>query len=366
RNGKPYCRLCLSFRGKEASPFQTYEKNVFCDLRYPLSDEQKELSNSLLEAFKEHKNSFVCAVCGSGKTEIVLLVIQYAISVGYKVGFTVPRRDVAVELAQRFKSLFPKITVTTVYGGHTDMLYGDLIITTTHQLFRYPNFFDLLVFDEVDAFPYKGSDVLNAFFKKCCKGNFIMLSATPENTFLQDFGKMGGKVFRLNFRYHKYPLPLPQILVRPPGIIFGELVAHVRRYLKVGKQVFIFVPTIEMCEEIGKILGKIVQKPGFYVHSKQKERARIIEKFKRKEYQFLVTTAVLERGVTVNDLQVIVYHADHSIYDQYSLIQIAGRVGRKINAPTGEVLFIGNRVSEAMERAVAEIERSNKDLQDLF
>lgn len=366
RNGKPYCRLCLSFKGKEAHDFQSFPKEVFCNLRYPLSDEQKHLSDQLLDNFKKGQNSFVSAVCGSGKTEIVLQVIQFAISVGYKVGFTVPRRDVAVELAQRFKEIFTDLTVTVVYGGHTDMLYGDLIILTTHQLYRYTNYFDLIIFDEVDAFPYKGNSVLEAFFQKCQKGNFIMMSATPEITFLQDFGKMGGNVLSLNFRYHKYPLPVPQILIRPPGLILFELLTHVRRFLNVGKQVFIFVPTIAMCEDLGKLLGKTMQKPGFYVNSKQKERSRIIEKFRKKEYQFLVTTAVLERGVTVSDLQVIVYHAEHPIYDQYSLVQIAGRVGRKFAAPKGEVLFIGNRVTEAMERAVASIERSNKDLQDMF
>lgn len=362
RNGKPYCRLCLSFKGKEAHDFRSFSKPVSYSLRYPLSEEQQELSNQLLENFKNGQNSFVSAVCGSGKTEIVLQVIQYAISVGYKVGFTVPRRDVALELAQRFREIFTDLTITVVCGGHTDRLYGDLIICTTHQLFRYTSFFDLLVFDEVDAFPYKGSIVLKAFFEKCQKGHFVMLSATPENTFLLDFGKKGGKVLSLNFRYHKYPLPVPQILVRPPGLILLELLTHVRRLLDVGKQIFIFVPTISMCEDIGKILGKTMKKPGKSVHSKEKERSRIIEKFRKKEYQYLVTTAVLERGVTVTDLQVIVYHAEHPVYDQYSLVQIAGRVGRKISAPTGEVLFIGNKVSEAMERAVASIERSNKDL----
>ena len=366
KNGKPYCRLCISFRGKEAHDFVSFSKPVNFNLRYSLSEEQIELSNQLLNNFKNGQNSFVSAVCGSGKTEIVLQVIQYAISVGYKVGFTVPRRDVAVELAQRFKEIFSDLTVSVVYGGHTEMLYGDLIILTTHQLYRYTNFFDLIVFDEVDAFPYKGSTVLMAFFEKCLKGHFVMMSATPDFSFFPDFGKKGLKILKLNFRYHKYPLPVPEVLVRPPGLILVELLTRVRKFLNVGKQVFVFVPTIEMCEEIGKILIKTMKKPGNFVHSKQKERSRIIEKFRKKEYQFLVTTAVLERGVTVPDLQVIVYHAEHAVYDQFSLVQIAGRAGRKISHPTGEVLFIGTKVSEAMERAVASIERANKDLQDLF
>ena len=46
----------------------------------------------------------------------------------------------------------------------------------------------------------------------------------------------------------------------------------------------------------------------------------------------LRSTSVLERGVTIKNLQVIVFNAEHELYDEKSLIQISGRVGRKIDA----------------------------------
>ena len=98
------------------------------------------------------------------------------------------------------------------------------------------------------------------------------------------------------------------------------------------------------------------------MHSKRMDRSKIISDFKNKKYRYLVTTAVLERGVTVKDLQVIVFNADHKIYDRYSLVQIAGRVGRKKDAPSGEVVFIGKKISKSMMEAKEDIMDANKNL----
>jgi len=75
-----------------------------------------------------------------------------------------------------------------------------------------------------------------------------------------------------------------------------------------------------------------------------------------------VTTAVLERGVTLKNVQVIIYDADSDIYNEYSLVQIAGRVGRKYDAPTGEVIFLGSFKTPDMERAISTIQKRNADL----
>ena len=75
---------------------------------------------------------------------------------------------------------------------------------------------------------------------------------------------------------------------------------------------------------------------------------------------------MLERGVTIKDLQVIIYRADNAIYDSSSLIQISGRVGRKKDAPDGEVIFLAKKKTEHMERAVSEINAANKSLQNML
>ena len=137
------------------------------------------------------------------------------------------------------------------------------------------------------------------------------------------------------------------------------------RFRKDGKQCFIFCPTIDKCEKTYRILRLFFNK-GNYVHSMRKQRMEVIKNFREKKYQYLVTTSVLERGVTVKDLQVIVFQADHSVYDRYSLVQIAGRVGRKKDAPEGEVVFIAKDIDGEVIAAKNDIVAANKNLQGLF
>lgn len=365
RNGKPYCRKCLSFRGQEVQGSEGVEKDAFYSLDYDLSEEQAELSLQLLRNFKAHKNSLVHAVCGSGKTEIVLKVIAYAVSMGLKVGFAVPRRDVVIELYSRFHHIFKANTIALVYGGHAQKLDGDLICCTTHQLFRYEHYFDLLVLDEVDAFPFNGNDVLNAFFKRSIKRNYILMSATPSVPLIEDFKKDHGEVVELFSRFHRYPLPVPEPFYKQDVFLIMHCIRLIRLFNKKGKQVFVFAPTIKICEELYDKIHYFCPH-GAFVHSKCSKRGQIISDFRKKRFQFLVTTAVLERGVTVKDLQVIVYRADHPIYNSSTLVQISGRVGRKKEAPEGRVIFLANEETEHITQSIRAIETANKNMQNLF
>lgn len=364
-NGKLYCRRCISFRGEEVEHKVSYPKKAPIHLEYEISPEQKELSNKLVENYKKGIDSLVFAVCGSGKTEIVLSLISYVIEKGGTVAFAIPRRDVVIELAQRLSEIFKDNEVVSVYGGYTNELKGHIVCLTTHQLFRYPDYFDLLIIDEIDAFPYKGNDVLKAFSKRSRKCNSVFLSATVSKEEREDFIKNGGRVLELFVRHHRYPLPVPVIKTYNSFLIYLGLVCVVGQLLKSKKPLFVFAPTIRECERIFRILH-LFFKRGDYVHSKRTDRNKVIEQFKHNKNGYLVTTAVLERGVTLEGLQVVVFKADHFIYDAGSLVQIAGRVGRKTNNPFGEVIFLVNEKTKETNNAIKDIERANEYLQNLF
>ena len=361
RNGKQYCRKCITFRGQEASGVYEINTNSEYSLHYNLSPEQKSLSEQLVKNFSNGIDSLVHAVCGSGKTEIVLEVIATAIKNNLKVGFAVPRRDVIRELYLRFKSIFINNRVVAVYGDHTRVLKGDLICLTTHQLFRYPSYFDLLILDEIDAFPYNGNDVLEAFFKKAIKGHYILLSATPSKEQINEFHMEGKMVLKLNKRFHNHPLPVPSLSIHIGVVCYYYLIQDLRRFLAQNKPIFVFTPTIDKCEQVYEVV-KLFFKETNYVHSKCADRNERIDKFRKGITKILITTAVLERGVTVKDLQVIIFGADHPLYTSAALIQISGRVGRKKDAPTGEVIFIAKRKTDEMVEAINEIRSANESL----
>ena len=364
-NGKPYCRRCISFKGEGANYYDSFPKRAPLFLSYDLSQEQNELSQRLVSNYDNGINSLVYAVCGSGKTEICLSLIEHCITKGLKVGFAVPRRSVCYELFCRFRNIFRKNKVVSVYGGHHKTIEGDIVCLTTHQLFRYPNYFDLLIMDEIDAFPFKGNDILQSMFEKSIKGNYVLLTATPTDELLKEFSKPGKDLLKLFVRFHHNPLPVPKIILGNDFNLHYILIKQLKEFLSKNLQVFIFVPTIENSINLSRFL-KLFFHNGTYVNSKRDNNEEIIEDFREKKYQYLVTTAVLERGITVKNLQVIVFHADSTIYDDHALVQIAGRVGRKKDAPEGEVILIGKTKTKHMERAISDIIDANKALQNLL
>ncbi|MCD8195016.1 MAG: DEAD/DEAH box helicase family protein [Coprobacillus sp.] len=361
-NGQPYCRLCLPFKGdivtrKNSSRQKPYE--YF--LSYSLQEEQQEVSDAVVENFKNGVNTLIDAVCGAGKTEIILEVISYALRHNMTVGFAIPRRDVVIEICERLTTIFKKNTVVSVYGGHNDVLEGDIICLTTHQLYRYPKYFDLLIMDEIDAFPYQNNKVLSTFFEQSVCGNYVLMSATPNEELIKHFSEPGYEVLSLNKRFHGHKLPVPIIKIRQEPLMTMGIMKLLSRYIKEGKQVFIFCPTIDLCESLYKRISLVI-KGGNYVHSKRVNREKIISDFKFKKYTYLVTTQVLERGVTVDNLQIIVAHADHKIYEESTLVQISGRAGRKAKHPEGDVYFFASEKTETMVNAIRRIEDKNKDM----
>ena len=304
-------------------------------------------------------------MCGSGKTEISLQLIKYAINCGEKVAFALPRRDVCIELYNRLKEIFKFNRVRCVYGGHTKELEGDIVVLTTHQLYRYKKYFSLIILDEIDAFPLNGNLVLKAMFYDSLAGHYVLMSATPPKEVVSFFSTEGKDILKLQTRFHRHPLPVPLIKKGITLYLFIQLVRNLLRFIKEGKQVFIFTPTIEECESIYYKLSLLFHS-GNYVHSKRDNRKEIIDAFRKKTYMYLVTTSVLERGVTVKDLQVIVYKANNSIYTSGVLVQISGRVGRKIDAPIGEVIFLANEINEEIKESIRLIKENNKALQDLL
>ena len=183
------------------------------------------------------------------------------------------------------------------------------------------------------------------------------MSAPARDKIINEIKKDNGEVLFLDKRYHNHPLPVPKIKSLLIGKIF-YLWYLLFNFRKRKLPVLVFAPTIDECEELYNKCKFI--KNGYFVHSKKEDREQIIMNFKENKYDYLITTSVLERGVTIKNLQVIVFNAEHELYDEKSLIQISGRVGRKIDAYEGEVIFIASYITEEMQKCCKEIIRANE------
>jgi competence protein ComFA len=90
----------------------------------------------------------------------------------------------------------------------------------------------------------------------------------------------------------------------------------------------------------------------------------VVEDFRCGRLDVLVTTTVLERGVNFPGIGVMVLYADHSVFSASALVQIAGRVGRSAETPTGPVLFFAARPAAALREAAAMIAELNKQARE--
>lgn len=360
-DGKVYCRRCLPFSGTKVDPSAftiSPMSSPKLRLAYPLTEKQEEIAVKVRESYKKNIPVLINAVTGAGKTELVYMAMEEALKEGKRVGFATPRKDVVLELGPRIEEAFPSAKVVCVCEGHTEDLYGHIIVLTSHQLYRYPHYFDLLVFDEIDAFPYRGDELLHKFFKDSIRGTYVLLSATPSKDDLNFIEKEKGIVLKLDERYHGRPLPVP-VFKRCLFFQFLYVLLDLKRMLNQGKQVFVFAPTIREVETLYEKLSLFLSN-GESVSSQDGDREKKIREFKEGKLRYLVTTSILERGVTVKNLQVLVYKADTNyIYNADTLIQIAGRAGRKKKYEDGEVVFYGAIKNKYIIESIERIKKSN-------
>jgi competence protein ComFA len=362
KRGEFYCKKCISFRGKEVSDFaKSDEDDRDFSMPFKLNKLQEEISKQMLENFLSGFDTLLWAVCGSGKTEITYKTIAEALRVRKIVCFTIPRREVVIELKERLSRVFKGYNVTALYGGHNDDVHGELICCTTHQLYRFNKTFDLTIIDEVDAFPYRDNDVLEAFLKRSNRGNYIYLTSTPSEKLLSEFSKPKKKILKLFSRHHLKPMPLPKKVLLPGFLSFIYLLFILFKYKKHDKKCLIFVGTIAKSLYLSRILSKFYDGV-LYLNSKVKERAKVIKKFRSGECKFLVTTSVLERGVTFKDINVVIYACEDSVFDEATLIQMAGRAGRVKGYEEGKVIFISRVNKKGVDGAIDFIEQANETL----
>ena len=83
--------------------------------------------------------------------------------------------------------------------------------------------------------------------------------------------------------------------------------------------------------------------------------------FRIGEYQFIFSTTVLERGITIRDVSVIIL--DYlNVFDEANLIQMLGRIGRGIEDSTGAAYIICQKKDRRIKDTISYIERANSYL----
>lgn len=340
--------------------------NQVMHFSYELSKKQRDASDFLLEKASHRESVFLHAVCGAGKTEMLFASILFFIGNGKRVCISVPRVQVVKELAKRLEVVFPKAFVKAIHQDQKEDENATILVASTMQLHRYYQEFDLMIVDEVDAFPLLGNEYLHRLIRRSMKENgcLVFLSATLPKLLEEWIHEDKMCIYSVDERFHGQPLDLPEIRFLPrldKSIQHGELPTKIMRVLLDNPRSFVYVPTISIAHQVQMLLSS-QRLSSMMISSRSTDKEHVLKSFEKGTVDYLVTTTILERGVTYSNLNVIVLLADHEVFSKETLIQICGRVGRKIDAPHGNIFFFAGSITSDMKDTIQTIRQINRGL----
>ena len=349
-----YCRACLTTtHSTSVEQLKALPKEIdipeatqfIFAIPFSLTKQQHEAVVYIQTHLQAGERGLVHAVCGAGKTEIIATFIAPLLKQGQHIGWTIARRDVVIEIAERLRMYFPETPIVALYQDSPDLSQqGQLTVLTTARLYDFYQHFDVLVVDENDAFPFNMSDGQRFAADNALApgGKTLHISATITKKQRATYQQ----ITTVAERFHGYPLPKIQFMKYPltRNLFFEkitrQLLLLLTQWVEQQLPVFMFVSSKRLGKTMQRILTKVLPTAvTCYVSSDIVDRSPILAAVRQQAIDVLVTTTILERGVTFKNLQVLVLDADNALFDAQTLIQIAGRVGRNSQAPGGKIIF---------------------------
>ena len=374
--GAYYCRECLLMKRVRSDqdlyyfPQEDFPEQDVLKWRGQLTPFQDMVSKGLIQAVDNKEETLVHAVTGAGKTEMIYQVVAKVINAGGAVCLASPRIDVCLELYKRLQNDF-SCEIALLHGESEPYFRTPLVVATTHQLLKFYQAFDLLIVDEVDAFPYVDNPILYYAVKNSVKENGMRIFLTATSTDELDRKVRLGELKRLSLprRFHGNPLIIPKPVwlsdferYLDKGCLSPKLKSYIDKQRETTYPLLIFASEIEKGEKLKEVLQKEFphEKIGF-VSSVTEDRLEQVQAFRDGVLTILISTTILERGVTFPRVDVFVVEANHRLFTKSSLIQIGGRVGRSMDRPTGELVFFHDGLNVSIKKAIKEIKQMNKE-----
>lgn len=342
---------------------------------WDLTEAQRLASEQVLDFMHgSEERALLWAACGAGKTEVCFPSAAWALEQGKSMLFAAPRQDVIHDVLPRLQRDFPGYPIQILTGAiPVKFQAGGLVLATTHQVLRFWQAFDFIFMDEMDAFPYLGSEALAWGLKHALRqgGKILYLTATPSPEGLKLVQQGTMRLIELPARHHRNPLPIPvwqksrHSLDPNENECREEWTEQIRAIRREGP-VLIFVPKIAWVAPWIQAFRQHFpdwQIDGSY--SSDSGRAQKVNRLIQGEFDLFLSTTILERGITLSRIQVVVLASDHPIFDERALVQMAGRVGRTRECPGGRIVFISKQCSPAMKTAIQWIEAQNSRAMEL-
>ena len=317
-------------------------------LPFSLTEAQERSLSEILSDLKSpaHMNRLLQGDVGSGKTVVAGLAMYAVYTAGYQSALMVPTEILAEQHFESLGQLFPELKLALLTGsmkvaerreillaietGKVDMVIG------THALIqdsvRYHRL-GLVIVDEQHRFGVAQRRILR---EKGDNPDVLMMTATPipRTLAITAFGDMDVSII------DQMPAGRKLIITRWVKHEQLEVVLEwIKKEVLKGAQVYFISPLIEesetldlknaiaLEEELRTYFTDIAHVSLLHGKMKSNEKETIMQAFKDKKVDILVSTTVIEVGVNVpNATIMIVMDADRFGLSQ--LHQLRGRVGR--------------------------------------
>lgn len=360
-----YCRNCINM-GRMDNITEIYiieSQHVMTPCHYQLpfklSEQQQFASDKIVSAIAGFRSLLLHAVTGAGKTEMIFEGIKFARNHGYNVAIVSPRVDVVLEVSMRIKAAFHEEKIDVLHQSSQQQYNGHFVIATIHQLYRFKQHFDVIIVDEVDAFPLPTEPTLIQALQHASKLKHchILMTATPTKALMKQISNL--EIIQLPARFHRYPLPVPQFkfLRINPNKKQYKLLRFLQHQVNQRRYTLVFFNNIALMKQLYQLYKAEI--PSLtYVYSNDVFRFDKVKRLRNGEHTVVFTTTILERGFTMAKLDVVIINSHQ--FETSAIIQISGRVGRKAEAPTGSVFCMHEGITLSMIKAQYQIRKMNQ------
>ena len=314
-------------------------------LPYKLTDDQNKSLEVILEELnnKTPMNRLLNGDVGSGKTIVAAGAILNTIKNGFSSILLAPTTVLAKQHYDTFKELFKGLHIPIELCISSEQNISDAnnkLIIATHSILynkELPTDLDLVIIDEQHRF---GVEQRKYFLEKLPHTpHHLTMTATPIPRSLTEifFGNMDVSEIRVKPTNRKeiksYYTPFAKR---------DDCFNWIKEKIKTSgmkEQAFIIYPLIEETdvsvaktvlasfEELKKKYFTVI--PITYLHGRMKDtqKNKILNDFKKKKYNVLVSTSVIEVGIDIPDATImIIENAER--FGLAQLHQLRGRVGR--------------------------------------
>ncbi|MGN0943607.1 ATP-dependent DNA helicase RecG [Fusobacterium varium] len=359
---------------------KTLVKQYLENLTFSLTKAQKKVITEIYRDLSNGRiiNRLIQGDVGSGKTIVSMVLLLYMVENSYQGVLMAPTEILAVQHYFSVKDKFEKLGVrvellTGSFKGKTKQKLLDSIkegevdiVIGTHALIEENVEFErlgLIIIDEQHRFGVVQRKLLR---DKGVLANLVVMSATPipRSLALSIYGDLDVSVID-ELPPGRKPIKTKWIATIDETKTMYEFIG---KKLSQGRQAYFVAPLIEESEKLAaKSTEELLEEVSKYLpeyrigvlHGRMKnaDKDEIMNSFKNKELDIMVSTTVIEVGVDVPNATVMVIN-NAERFGLSALHQLRGRVGR---GEYQSYCFLVSRTENAVSKSRLQVMEETQD-----